>query len=60
MFNDIRPCITKDKPFGLIDSGDIEATSLRVFLMLFEKHNWIYKNRRANTGVNMRTKQCRA
>jgi len=44
MFNDIRPYITKDEPFGPIDSGDIDSSDLKALLMLFEKHNWIYKN----------------
>jgi hypothetical protein len=47
MFNDIQPYITKDEPFGPIDSGDIEATDLKALLMLFEKHNLIYKNLRS-------------
>ena len=44
MFNDVRPYITKDEPFGPIDSGDIDSHDLKALLMLFEKHNWIYKN----------------
>ena len=44
MFNDVRPYITKDEPFGPIDSGDIDSNDLQALLMLFEKHNWIYKN----------------
>ncbi len=44
MLNDIRPYITRDEPFGPIDSGDIDSGDLKALLMLFEKHNWIYKN----------------
>src|SRR5436190_7627413 len=51
MFNDILPYITKDEPFGPIDSGDIEATDLKALLMLFEKHNWIYKNLHSRPSI---------
>jgi hypothetical protein len=51
MFNDIRPYITKDEPFGPIDSGDIDSNDLKALLMLFEKHNWIYKNLRARPSI---------
>jgi len=51
MFNDIRPYITKDEPFGPIDSGDIDANDLKALLMLFEKHNWIYKNLHSRPSI---------
>ena len=51
MFNTIRPYITKDEPFGPIDSGDIDSTDLKALLMLFETHNWIYKNLRSRFGA---------
>jgi hypothetical protein len=51
MFNNIRPYITKDEPFGPIDSGDIDSKDLKAMLMLFEKHNWIYKNLRSRPSI---------
>ena len=51
MFNDVRPYITKDEPFGPIDSGDIDSNDLKALLMLFEKHNWIYKNLHSRPSI---------
>ena len=51
MFNDVRPYITKDEPFGPIDSGDIDSHDLKALLMLFEKHNWIYKNLHSRPSI---------
>jgi len=51
MLNDIRPYITKDEPFGPIDSGDIDSSDLRGVLMLFDKHNWSYKNLRSRPSI---------
>ncbi len=51
MFNTIRPYITKDEPFGPIDSGDIDSKDLKALLMLFEKHNWIYKNLHSRPSI---------
>src|SRR4030095_12934221 len=51
MFNDIRLYITKDEPFGPIDSGDIDSSDLKALLMLFEKQNWIYKNLRSRPSI---------
>jgi len=53
MFNTIRPYITKDEPFGPIDSGDIDSGDLKALLMLFEKHNWIYKNLPSRPSIIM-------
>ena len=44
MFDTIRPYITKDEPFGPIDSVDIDPKDTDVMNRLFERHNWIYKN----------------
>lgn len=44
MFDTIRPYITKDEPFGPIDSVDIDPKDVDVMNRLFERHNWIYKN----------------
>ena len=44
MFDTIRPYITKDEPFGPIDSVDIDPRDTDVMNRLFERHNWIYKN----------------
>ena len=51
MFNDVRPYITSDEPFGPIDSGDIDSHDLKALLMLFEKHNWIYKNLHSRPSI---------
>jgi len=51
MFNTIRPYITKDEPFGPIDSGDIDSSDLKALLMLFEKHNWSYKNLHSRPSI---------
>ena len=51
MFNTIRPYITKDEPFGPIDSGDIDSKDLKALLMLFEKHNWSYKNLHSRPSI---------
>ena len=44
MFEIIRPYITKDEPFGPIDSVDIDSKDIDVMKGLFERHNWLYKN----------------
>ena len=44
LINNVSHYITKDEPFGPIDSGDIDSSDLKALMMLFEKHNWIYKN----------------
>src|SRR5919106_1007809 len=44
LFEIIRPYITKDEPFGPIDSVDIDPKDVEVMKGLFEQHNWIYKN----------------
>lgn len=51
MLNPVRPYITNDEPFGPIDSGDIDSTDLKALLMLFEKHNLIYKNLRSRPSI---------
>ena len=44
MLDMIRPYITRDEPFGPIDSVDIDPKDVDVMNRLFERHNWIYKN----------------
>ncbi len=51
MLDTIRPYITKDEPFGPIDSMDIASTDVRVLKHLFEQHNWIYKNLRNRPSI---------
>ena len=51
MFNDLRPYITKDEPFGPMDSGDIDSSDLKALLMLFESHNWSYKNLHSRPSI---------
>ena len=43
MLNTVRPYITKDEPFGPIDSIDIDSNNVKAIKLLFEQHNWIYK-----------------
>lgn len=51
MLNTIRPYITKDEPFGPIDSIDIESNDTKAIMYLFEKNNWIYKNLRTRPSI---------
>lgn len=51
MLNNVRPYITKDEPFGPIDSGDIDSSDLKALLALFEKHNWSYKNLHSRPSI---------
>ena len=44
MTNSIQPYITKDEPFGPIDSTDIDAKDVNALEKLFEQHNRIYKH----------------
>jgi hypothetical protein len=49
----IQPYITKDEPFGPIDSTDIDPKDVSVSQMLFEQHNWIYRNMRHRPSIIM-------
>jgi len=51
LVNTVSNYITKDEPFGPIDSGDIDSGDLKALLMLFEKHNWIYKNLHSRPSI---------
>jgi len=51
VLNTVSHYITKDEPFGPIDSGDIDSSDLKALLMLFEKHNWIYKNLHSRPSI---------
>lgn len=51
MVSPVSPYITRDEPFGPIDSGDIDSKDLKALLMLFEKHNWSYKNLRSRPSI---------
>ncbi len=53
MLNSIRPYITKDEPFGPIDSIDIESSDVKAIQLLFESHNRIYKNLRHRPSIIM-------
>lgn len=53
MFHSIRPYITKDEPFGPIDSIDIESNDVKAIDFLFEKHNSIYKKLRQRPSIIM-------
>ena len=51
MLDTIRPYITRDEPFGPIDSVDIDANDIQAPKHLFEQHNWIYKNLRNRPSI---------
>ena len=51
MLNTIRPYITRDEPFGPIDSVDIDPSDIQALKLLFEQHNWIYKNLRNRPSI---------
>lgn len=51
MLNTIRPYITRDEPFGPIDSVDIDSHDLNALKLLFEQHNWTYKNLRHRPSI---------
>jgi hypothetical protein len=45
--------ITKDEPFGPIDSTDIDIEDVDVLEKLFEQHNWVYHNMRHRPSIIM-------
>ena len=51
LINTIRPYITRDEPFGPIDSIDIATNDVKALELLFERHNWIYKNLRHRPSI---------
>ena len=51
LLNTIRPYITGDEPFGPIDSVDIDSGDIQALKLLFEQHNWIYKNLRNRPSI---------
>jgi hypothetical protein len=51
LLNAISPYITKDEPFGPIDSVDIDSHDLNALKLLFEQHNWTYKNLRSRPSI---------
>lgn len=51
MPNPVEPYITRDEPFGPIDSVDIDSSDLKALQSLFERHNWTYKNLRNRPSI---------
>jgi len=51
LLNTIRPYITRDEPFGPIDSIDIDSNDPNALKLLFEQHNWTYKNLRNRPSI---------
>ena len=51
MLNTVSPYITRDEPFGPIDSVDIDPKDINALKLLFERHNWIYKNLRHRPSI---------
>lgn len=65
--NTIRPYITRDEPFGPIDSVDIDLSDLSALKLLFEQHNWnlqespsqtIHYYRTQRVGEDVLSAQC--
>ena len=53
MHHMVKFYITKDEPFGPIDSTDIDSRDVKSLERLFEQHNWIYKNMRYRPSIIM-------
>ncbi len=51
MLDAIRPYITRNEPFGPIDSADIDSTDITALKILFEQHNWIYKKMHTRPSI---------
>lgn len=51
MLNTVSPYISRDEPFGPIDSADIAPNDVGALKLLFEHHNWIYKNLRHRPSI---------
>lgn len=51
MYSAVSPYITNDEPFGPIDSVDIDSSDLTALKLLFEQHNWTYKNLRTRPSI---------
>jgi len=53
MTSPLKNYITKDDPFGPIDSTDIDLNDKEVLSKLFERHNWVYRNMRHRPSIIM-------
>lgn len=53
MSDPMRPYITRDEPFGPIDSTDIDSRDVDALQKLFEQHNWVYRNMRHRPSIIM-------
>jgi hypothetical protein len=51
LLDTIRPYITKDEPFGPIDSIDIDTNNTDALQYLFERDNQIYRNLRNRPSI---------
>src|SRR5688572_28210648 len=49
----LKPYITKDQPFGPIDSIKIDCTDIEVLSLLFEKQSRVYKSFRGRPSIIM-------
>jgi hypothetical protein len=49
----MKPYISRDEPFGPIDSTDIDPKDVAALQELFEQHNWIYRNMRHRPSIIM-------
>ena len=53
MFKTVQPYITRDEPFGPIDSGDFDLKDVDALNRLFGRHNATYKNLRHRPSIIM-------
>ncbi len=53
MTSPMKPYITKDEPFGPIDSTDIDLRDISALEKLFEQHNRIYKHLHQRPSIIM-------
>ena len=53
MMNPVQPYITKDEPFGPIDSTDIDSRDIPVIEKLFEQHNQVYSHLHQRPSIIM-------
>ena len=53
MMNPIQPYITRDEPFGPIDSTDIDPQDIPAIEKLFEQHNQVYSHLHQRPSIIM-------